>query len=72
VLVVTWPDWWDWEIELTPHLQKRMERSRLQRGRPPAHVERARGHRADIVEGRVVIETERKRARWEVIIFWWS
>ncbi|MGH8474366.1 MAG: hypothetical protein ACRER2_01100 [Methylococcales bacterium] len=20
-----WPEWWDWEIELTPHLLKRME-----------------------------------------------
>lgn len=20
-----WPDWWEWEIDLTPHLLKRME-----------------------------------------------
>ena len=20
----SWPDWWDWELELTPHLLKRM------------------------------------------------
>jgi hypothetical protein len=20
-----WPDWWEWELELTPHLEKRME-----------------------------------------------
>ena len=22
---LSWPDWWDWEIEFTPHLLKRME-----------------------------------------------
>jgi hypothetical protein len=31
-------------------------------------LENARGYRADIVEGRFVIETEHKRARWEVIV----
>lgn len=20
-----WPDWWEWEVELTPHLERRME-----------------------------------------------
>ncbi len=20
-----WPEWWDWELELSPHLLKRME-----------------------------------------------
>jgi hypothetical protein len=20
----TWPEWWDWELELTPHLLKRL------------------------------------------------
>ena len=19
-----WPDWWEWELELSPHLEKRM------------------------------------------------
>jgi hypothetical protein len=31
-------------------------------------LQHARGHRADIVEGRFVIETEHKLARWEVIV----
>ena len=22
---VTFPEWWDWELELTPHVEKRME-----------------------------------------------
>ena len=21
----SWPEWWDWDIEFTPHLLKRME-----------------------------------------------
>jgi hypothetical protein len=20
-----WPEWWEWELEITPHLEKRME-----------------------------------------------
>jgi hypothetical protein len=20
-----WPHWWDWDVELTPHVEKRME-----------------------------------------------
>jgi hypothetical protein len=20
-----WPDWWDWQLELVPHLERRME-----------------------------------------------
>jgi hypothetical protein len=68
VLVVSWPDWWDWEIELTPHLQKRMEDRDFSEVDLRLMLEHARGHRADIVEGRFVIETEHKRARWEVIV----
>jgi hypothetical protein len=33
-----------------------------------AMLERARGHRADVVEGRFVIETEHRRVTWEVIV----
>jgi hypothetical protein len=33
-----------------------------------AMLEHARGHRSDVVDGRFVIETERKGAPWEVIV----
>ena len=28
-----WPDWWDWELELSPHLLKRMTDRGLDRER---------------------------------------
>lgn len=76
---VRWPDWWEWEIELTPHLQKRMEDRDFSEIDLRAMLEHARAHRPDVVEGRFVIQTEHKRAcgkslsnqtKW--IIFWWS
>jgi len=21
---MSWPEWWDWELEMTPHVEKRM------------------------------------------------
>jgi hypothetical protein len=33
-----------------------------------AMLERARNHQPDVVDGRFVIETEHKRAPWEVIV----
>ncbi len=65
---VSWPDWWDWEIELTPHLEKRMDDRDFSEVDLRAMLEHAHGHRPDVVEGRFVIETEHKRAQWEVIV----
>ena len=60
-----WPDWWDWEIELTPHLEKRMEDRDFSEVDLRTMLEHARGHRPDVV---FVIETELKRSLWEVIV----
>jgi hypothetical protein len=65
---VSWPDWWDWEIELTPHVERRMEDRDFNEVDLRAMLERARHHRLDVVEGRFVIETEHKHAPWEVIV----
>lgn len=65
---VPWPEWWDWELELTPHLEKRMVDREFTEVDLRAMLERASGHRPDPVEGRFVIETEHKRSPWEVIV----
>ncbi|MGO9834692.1 MAG: DUF4258 domain-containing protein [Polyangiaceae bacterium] len=65
---VRWPDWWEWEIELTPHLEKRMDDRDFSEVDLRAMLERAHAHRPDVVEGRFVVETEHKRAPWEVIV----
>lgn len=64
----TWPEWWEWELELSPHLLKRM----LDRDFSEIDVRRmltsATGLRPDIVPGRWVAETRHRRRAWEVIV----
>ena len=47
-----WPDWWEWELELTPHLEKRMEDREFTEVDLRAMLEQAEGHYRDVVEGR--------------------
>ncbi len=63
-----WPDWWEWEVELTPHVEKRMEDRDFTEVDLRAMLDRAGGLRADVVEGRFVIETEHERSPWEVVV----
>jgi hypothetical protein len=63
-----WPEWWDWELELSPHLFKRMEDRRFTEIDLRRMLERASGYREDVVEGRWVIETIHRRKPWEVIV----
>ena len=63
-----WPDWWDWELELTPHLLKRMEDRRFNEVDLRMMLEHARSCRPDIVEGRWVVITRYRQHFWEVIV----
>lgn len=63
-----WPEWWDWELELSPHLFKRM----LDRGFTEADL---RGMMADATAlkpnhepSRWVVETTLAGKLWEVIV----
>lgn len=62
------PEWWDWEIELTPHLQKRMEDRDFTEVDLREMLETAGTIRRDVVEGRWVIEARHGRRRWEIIV----
>ena len=52
-----WPEWWDWELELSPHLLKRMIDRRFTEVDLRRMLEHARGYAPDLVEGRWVIST---------------
>lgn len=64
----TWPAWWHWELELTPHVEKRMEDRDFTEVDLRAMLEVAAGFRADMVDGRFIIETRHRGARWDVIV----
>lgn len=63
-----WPEWWAWELEFTPHLEKRMEDREFTEIDLRQMLERARRYRPDVIEGRWVIETRHRRRKWEVIV----
>jgi hypothetical protein len=63
-----WPAWWSWELELTPHLEKRMEDRAFTEVDLRTMLERAHDYRPDTVEGRWVIATRHPRTPWEVIV----
>ena len=62
------PSWWDWELELSPHLLKRM----LDRGFTEvdlrAMLQHFVGVRKDVLEGRWVVETRHESRAWAVIL----
>jgi hypothetical protein len=63
-----WPDWWDWELELSPHLLRRMADRRFSELDLRAMLERARGYRPDEIAGRWVIVTSHRSRAWEVVV----
>ncbi len=63
-----WPEWWHWELETTPHLEKRMEDRDFTEIDLREMLERAHSYRPDAVDGRWVIASRHHRKRWEVIV----
>ncbi len=63
-----WPEWWDWELELSPHLLKRMEDRQFNEVDLRTMLTRATSYQRDIVEGRWIIETRHRKHPWEVIV----
>ena len=63
-----WPEWWNWELELSPHLLKRMGDRRFTEVDLRRMLERASGYRQDVVEGRWLIATRHRSKAWEVIV----
>ncbi len=57
-----------WELELSAHLLKRMEDRAFNEVDLRRMLEHAVSHRADILEGRFVIEARRAGQLWEVIV----
>jgi hypothetical protein len=64
----TWPDWWDWDVELTPHVERRMEDRDFTEVDLRRMLERATSFRHDVVEERYVIATRHNGRDWEVIV----
>lgn len=64
----SWPPWWAWELEFSPHLLKRMEDRRFTEVDLRRMLEKATGYRRDTVTGRWIVLTRHSRRSWEVIV----
>lgn len=65
---MNWPDWWKWELEITPHAEKRMEQRDFTEIALREMLSRAEGYRPDEYYGRFVVEIRYHQVDWEVIV----
>ncbi len=63
-----WPSWWTWELELSPHLLKRMVDRRFTEVDLRKMLHLARDYRQDVVEHRWVVEARYEGRAWEIVI----
>lgn len=63
-----WPSWWDWELELSPHLLKRMVDRRFSEMDLRRMLADAQGVRPDPGSGRWVAESRFRRRAWEIVL----
>ena len=65
---MNWPAWWEWEIEITPHVLKRMAHRDFTEIDLRKMLSTATRSRPDRFEDRWVIETSHRHGSWEVIV----
>jgi hypothetical protein len=64
----SWPDWWEWELELSVHLLKRMVDRRFTEIDLRSMMDAADGLRRDVEPGRWVVATRRRGRPWEIVV----
>lgn len=64
----TWPEWWEWELELSSHLFKRMADRNFSEIEVRRMLSVASQLRPDVVPGRWIATTRHRRKPWEVIV----
>jgi hypothetical protein len=62
------PKWWNRELELTPHVERRMEDRDFTEVQLREMLERATGYHPDVVEDRFIVEARFKGRAWEVVV----
>ena len=62
----TWPTWWQWDLELSSHLFRRMADRDFNEIEVRRMLSVGSGLRSDVVPGRWIVATRHRRAAWEV------
>ncbi|HVU49914.1 MAG TPA: hypothetical protein VHL80_04460 [Polyangia bacterium] len=63
-----WPDWWEWELRLTRHLEVRMEQRGLPEDGLREIMEAATGFSPAVEEGRFAVFGYRRGRLWKLIV----
>lgn len=64
----TRPAWWEWDLELSSHLYKRIADRDFNEVEVRRMLAAATTIRPDVVPGRWIAATRHRRAAWEVIV----
>jgi len=64
----TFPEWWTWELVFTAHAEMRMEQRGVTEVELRAMLERATGHRPNVVDGRFTVSVRHQSQPWVVIV----
>ena len=62
------PVWWDWELELSPHLLKRMLDRGFSEVELRSMLESPTRVRKGTVAGRWIVEARLKKRSWEIVV----
>ena len=65
--MIEWPEWWNWELELSQHLLKRMVDRQFNEVDLREMLEQATGYHQNHEEGRWAIETCHAGNNWIII-----
>ena len=63
-----WPEWWEWDLDLIDHVEKRMKVRRFTEVELRDMIEQATGLHKARVPGRWVIETKFDGRAWNVVV----
>ena len=65
---MVWPEWWFWNIEITPHVEKRMVQRDFSEIELRTMLHGAHNFENDAVFGRFKIKSKLKGKSWEIIV----
>ncbi len=66
--MVAWPEWWRWELELTPHVERRMAERGIDELELRAMLLKPKAWHSVEFPGRYAIVAVRRGADWRIIV----
>jgi hypothetical protein len=65
---MNWPEWWEWDVEISSHVEKRMVTTKFNEIDLRSMLDSSSGYEKDSEEGRFLIRSVYKHKYWEIIV----